>query len=86
MQSDFDIRGLEFRAGVQSDSDRLLERFAGYNLGISGDVGERVGSFRFRELPSAMERHDSSGHLPNTRKSRVSIASATTWLPIYPSP
>ena len=42
VQSDFDLKGLEFRAGVQSDSDRLLERFAGYNLGISRRVGDRV--------------------------------------------
>jgi hypothetical protein len=42
VQSDFDLKGLEFRAGVQSDSDRLLERFAGYNLGISRRLGDRV--------------------------------------------
>ena len=27
---------------MQSDSDRLLERFAGYNLGVSGAIGDRV--------------------------------------------
>lgn len=42
VQSDFDIKGVEFRAGVQSDSDRLLERFAGYNLGVSKRLGDRV--------------------------------------------
>jgi len=34
LQSDFDISRLQFRVGVQSDSDRLLERFSGYNLGV----------------------------------------------------
>lgn len=42
LESDFAIKGLEFRAGLQSDSDRLLERFAGYNLGVSRRIGDRV--------------------------------------------
>ena len=31
-----------FSAGMQSDSDHLLERYAGYNLGVSRRFGERV--------------------------------------------
>ena len=42
LQSDFDVSGLQFRVGVQSDSDRLLERFTGYNLGVSRRIGDRV--------------------------------------------
>lgn len=42
LQSDFDAAGFDFRAGMQSDSDRLLERFAGYNLGVGRRVGDRV--------------------------------------------
>ena len=42
LQTDFDVAGLDFRVGVQSDSDHLLERYAGYNLGVAKRIGERV--------------------------------------------
>lgn len=42
LQSNFDLAGLRVHAGIQSDSDHLLERYAGYNLGASRRIGERV--------------------------------------------
>jgi outer membrane protein assembly factor BamA len=42
LQTNFDLAGLRVRAGVQSDADHLLERYAGYNLGASRSIGERV--------------------------------------------
>ena len=42
VRSDFDLAGLNFGVGMQSDSDQLLERYAGYSLGVSRRVGERV--------------------------------------------
>lgn len=42
LQSDFDVGGLDFRVGLQSDSDHLLERYAGYGLGVSRRLGDRV--------------------------------------------
>ena len=42
VHSDFDLGGLKFGLGMQSDSDELLERYAGYSLGVSRRIGERV--------------------------------------------
>ena len=42
LHSDFNVGPLNFGVGLQSDSDHLLERYAGYSLGVSGRVGERV--------------------------------------------
>jgi hypothetical protein len=42
LQSDFDAGGLDFRVRLQSDSDHLLERYAGYGLGAGRKFGERV--------------------------------------------
>ena len=42
LQSNFDLAGLRVHAGMQSDADHLLERYAGYNLGASRRIGERV--------------------------------------------
>lgn len=42
LQSDFDLGGLDFRVSLQSDSDQLLERYAGYGLGARRKFGERV--------------------------------------------
>ncbi|MGH9626856.1 MAG: BamA/TamA family outer membrane protein [Bryobacteraceae bacterium] len=42
LEFDFDVKGNEFRFGVQSDADQLLERYAGLNMGYSRDIGDRV--------------------------------------------
>jgi hypothetical protein len=42
LQSGFDLAGIRVHAGMQSDADRLLERYAGYSLGASRRIGERV--------------------------------------------
>jgi hypothetical protein len=42
LESDFEAGGLNFRIRLQSDSDHLLERYAGYGLGVGRRFGERV--------------------------------------------
>ncbi|HYI93138.1 MAG TPA: BamA/TamA family outer membrane protein [Bryobacteraceae bacterium] len=42
VRSDFNAGGLSFAVGMQTDSDQLLERYAGYSLGVSRRIAERV--------------------------------------------
>jgi hypothetical protein len=42
LEAGFNIGRTRFNAGVQSDADELLERYAGVNAGISVPIGDRV--------------------------------------------
>ena len=84
VQTDFDIGGAKFRAGVQSDSDHLLERYAGYNLGVSRDFGDRVrlrfdfGSFHTQWNATTLRALDERPDVPGIYRERYLMTPTLT--------
>ncbi|HYP07393.1 MAG TPA: BamA/TamA family outer membrane protein [Bryobacteraceae bacterium] len=80
LQAPFEAGPLTLRVGVQSDLDTLLERYAGYTLGVSVDAGERVrarvdfGSFHNQWNATTLRALETRPDLPGIYRERYIVS------------
>ena len=80
LQTDFDLAGLTFRAGVQTDSDHLLERYAGYTLGVERRIQDRVrlrldfGDFHQQWNATTLRASEANPDLPGIYRERYILS------------
>jgi hypothetical protein len=80
LHSDFNAGGLNFGVGLQTDSDQLLERYAGYSLSVSRRLGECVHvrfdfeSFHQQWNATTLRRLDERPDLPGIYRERYHMS------------
>ena len=85
LQAPFEVGPLTFRVGAQSDSDTLLERLAGYTLGVSTKAAERVrvrfdfGAFHTQWNATTLRALESRPELPGVYRERYIVSPAVSF-------